>query len=142
VEEHTGFPSTWRVLIARQEPVPEPQMGGQLRAPTVLEGEVSIPKFDYDEMFDCESFTELSEVFKSENGKLCKDRRGRQIMETVVRNESRENAAWIEKTILPFLVLPKNGSKLFYQIRESQQTQSMFILLLTGAPSLTAKLFW
>jgi hypothetical protein len=117
-------------------------MGGQLRAPTVLEGEVSIPKFDYDEMFDCESFTELSEVFKSENGKLCKDRRGRQIMETVVRNESRENAAWIEKTILPFLVLPKNGSKLFYQIRESQQTQSMFILLLTGAPSLTAKLFW
>jgi hypothetical protein len=79
VEELLGFPSTakCRVLTSRQEPVPEPQMGGQLRAPTVPEEEMSIPKFDFKETFDHEPFTELSEVFKSENGKLCKDRRGR-----------------------------------------------------------------
>jgi hypothetical protein len=74
VEELLGFPSTamWRVFTARQEPVPEPQMGGQLRATTVPEGETSIPNFDFKETFNHEPFTEMSEVFKSENGKLCK----------------------------------------------------------------------
>ncbi len=115
MEELTDFPSTakWRVLTARQEPVPEPQMGGQLRAPTVPEGEVSIPKFDFDETFDHEPFTELSEVFKSENGKLCKDRRGRQIMESVVRNEGRANAAWMKKKNLTMFSSAKKWIEAF-----------------------------
>jgi len=143
VEELLGFPSTamWRVFTARQEPVPEPQMGGQLRATTVPEGETSIPNFDFKETFNREPFTEMSEVFKSENGKLCKDRRGRQIMESVVRNEGRANAAWLEKITLPCSVVLKNGLKLFYQTKGSQQTQSMFLLLLTSAPTLTPRLF-
>ncbi len=54
VEELDGFPTTakWSALTAREEPVSEPQMVGQLRAPMVPQGEESIPKFDFNEMFD------------------------------------------------------------------------------------------
>jgi hypothetical protein len=85
VAELTGFPATarWEDLVTLQEAVPEERVEG-LRAPTVPEGEVSIPKFNFGETFDREPFTELCEVFKTEKGKLCKDRRGRQIMETVI----------------------------------------------------------
>ena len=54
MEELDGFPTTakWNALTAREEPVSELQMVGQLRAPTVPQGEESIPKFDFNEMFD------------------------------------------------------------------------------------------
>jgi hypothetical protein len=85
VAELVGFPATarWKALVPLQEVVLEEQVEG-LRAPTVHEGEVSIPKFNFGEPFDCEPFTELCELFKTEKGKLCKDRRGRQIMETMI----------------------------------------------------------
>jgi hypothetical protein len=73
-EKMLGFPATtrWKALIPLEEAVPEEQVEG-LRAPTVPEGEVSIPKFNFGETFDRKPFTELCEVFKTEKGKLCKD---------------------------------------------------------------------
>jgi hypothetical protein len=86
----TGFPSTakWKELSPSVEPVREPTMPG-LRAPTVPEGEESMPKFNFEETFDCEPFIEQCEVFKEVNGKLVKDRRGNHVMETVTRMEGR-----------------------------------------------------
>jgi hypothetical protein len=56
----------------------------------------------------------MSELVKSENGKLYKDRRGRQIVESVVRYEGRVNTTCLA---------PKNGNflpdtpRLFWRIR-------------------------
>jgi hypothetical protein len=65
VEELAGFLTTakLRALTARQKPVSELYLRGQSGAPTVTEGEVSIPKFDVDDLFDHEPFIEMSEVY-------------------------------------------------------------------------------
>jgi hypothetical protein len=71
-----------------------------LRAPTVPENEVSCPKFNFGETFDREPFTELSEVYKTQNGKLVKDRRGKQVTENEIRNEGQANPEWLKKNEL------------------------------------------
>jgi hypothetical protein len=71
-----------------------------LRAPTVPENEVSRPKFNFVETFDHEPFTELSEVYKTQNGKLVKVRRGKQVTENEIRNEGRANLEWLKKNDL------------------------------------------
>ncbi len=70
------------------------KMGGQLRAQTVPEGKVSISKFDFKEMFDCEPFMEMTEVYISDNGKL-------------IRNEGTPNAAWLEEHNLAMFSPPE-----------------------------------
>jgi len=106
--ELSGFPAgaRWRELIPLDDAVPEEEVGN-LRAPTVPNGEESIPKFNFGETFDREPFVELCEVFKEENGKLCKDRRGRQLMETVVREEGRAKKDWLEKNGLTMSSSPE-----------------------------------
>ena len=48
----TGFPctATWKELLPSEEQVTEPTMPG-LRAPTVPQGEESMPQFNFNEIF-------------------------------------------------------------------------------------------
>jgi hypothetical protein len=57
-ERLTGFPCTakWKELLPSEEQVTEPTMPG-LPAPTVPQGEESMPKFNFNETFDHEPFT-------------------------------------------------------------------------------------
>jgi hypothetical protein len=67
----SGFPvgARWKALTPLEDTVPKEQVGN-LRAPTVLEGEISIPKSNFGETFIHEPFPKLCEVFKFEKGKL------------------------------------------------------------------------
>jgi hypothetical protein len=103
----TGFPNTarWKELLPQDEAVPDPVMPG-LRAPTVPQDEESTPKFNFQETFDREPFIEQCQVFKEVNGKLVKDRRGNNVLETVVRTEGRANMDWLVKNKLTADSLP------------------------------------
>ena len=94
----SGFPPgvRWGELVPLPKSIPEVTPNG-MRAPTVPENEMSAPKFNFGETFDCKPFTELCEVFKFANGKLVKDRRGKQVTESEIRHQGRANPDWLEK---------------------------------------------
>jgi hypothetical protein len=87
------------------EAVREPMMPG-LRAPTVPQGEESMPKFNFQETFDREPFIEQCQVYKEVNGKLVKVRRGNHIMETVIRTKGRAKMEWLKNKKLTTDSLP------------------------------------
>jgi hypothetical protein len=86
-EQLSGFNhgGKWRELVALPEVTYNVRVG-VLRAPTVPKNKVCPPRFKFGETFDCKSFTELCEVFKSVNGKLVKDSRGKQVKEQEISN--------------------------------------------------------
>ncbi len=108
-EQLTGFPhgAKWRELIPLTEAVAIVTADG-LRAPTVPENKASAPKLNFGETFDREPFTELCEIFRTVNGKLVKDRRGKVIKEQEIRNEGRANAEWLTKKKLTVESSPKD----------------------------------
>jgi hypothetical protein len=75
-----SFPSTakWRQLIQNPTPVTEPTRPSNMRGLTVPDGEDEFKKFDFPDLFDCPPFTEMSEIYETDqNGKVLKDRQGK-----------------------------------------------------------------
>ncbi len=83
----------------------EPTMPG-LRAPTVPQGEESMPKFNFNETLDHEPFMEQCQVYKEVNGKFVRDQRGNHVMETVIKTEGRAKLEWPKKKKLTTDSLP------------------------------------
>jgi hypothetical protein len=111
-----------------------------LRAPAIPQDEESIPKFNFQVLFDREPFTDQCQVlFKEANRKLVKYQGGHHVMKKVIRTEGRAKMNWLQKKNLLLSYSLINGLELFYKIKKKRTTLKVLLPYATDARIQTQK---